>query len=160
MIGRVILRGITIVVVLCIAVGVALAVLFALGAVWTGEELRAIAAEDPRFGAFVLQDPVFQDPALRRGVAMTFGAVVFIATVGPALTALPALAAAAIGEVLHIRSWIYYVLVGGAALAAVPILAGAATDTPALPASEYMTIFATAGFAGGFIYWLLAGRGA
>lgn len=158
MIGRVILRGITIVVVFCIAVGVALVVLFALGAVWTGEELRAIAAEDPRFGAFVLQDPVFQDPALRRGVAMTFGAVVFIATVGPALTALPALAAAAIGEVLHIRSWMYYVLVGGAALAAVPILAGAATDAPALPAGEYMTIFATAGFTGGFIYWLLAGR--
>ena len=158
MIRRVILRGITIVVVFCIAVGVALAVLFALGAVWTGEELHAIAAEDPRFGAFVLQDPVFQDPALRRGVAMTFGALVLIATVGPALTALPALAAAAIGEVLHIRSWMYYVLVGGAALAAVPILAGAATDAPALPAGEYMTIFATAGFTGGFIYWLLAGR--
>lgn len=160
MIGRVILRGITIAVVFCIAVGVALAVLFALGAVWTGEELRTIAAEDPRFRAFVLQDPVFQDPAFRRGVAMTFGAVVFIATVGPALTALPALAAAAIGEVLLIKSWIYYVLVGGAALAAIPILAGAATDAPALPASEYMTIFATAGFAGGFIYWLLAVRGA
>jgi len=43
-------------------------------------------------------------------------------------------------------------------LAAIPILAGAATDAPAMPASEYMTIFATAGFAGGFIYWLLAGR--
>jgi hypothetical protein len=57
-----------------------------------------------------------------------------------------------------LRSWIYYVLAGGASLAAIPLLAGAAANgAPSIPASEYMTIFATAGFAGGFIYWLLAG---
>ena len=30
----------------------------------------------------------------------------------------------------------------------------------ALPAHQYMTIFAAAGFVGGFVYWLLAGRNA
>jgi hypothetical protein len=50
------------------------------------------------------------------------------------------------------------VLAGGASLAAIPLLAGLnANGAPDAPAGEYMTIFATAGFAGGFIYWLLAG---
>jgi hypothetical protein len=30
-------------------------------------------------------------------------------------------------------------------------------DLGAIASSHYMTIFAAAGFAGGFIYWLLAG---
>jgi hypothetical protein len=79
--------------------------------------------------------------------------------VTPALTALPALVGVVAGEVLRLRSWMYYVLAGGASLAAVPLLAGMpAVDLPSLPASQYMTIFAAAGFAGGFVYWLLAGR--
>jgi hypothetical protein len=47
-------------------------------------------------------------------------------------------------------------LAGGASLAAIPLLAGAPYE-PSLPASQYMAIFAAAGFAGGFVYWLLAG---
>ena len=62
----------------------------------------------------------------------------------------------------------YYVLAGGAALLAVPLLAGAPGEFAvapadlmvALPAGQYMTIFAAAGFVGGFVYWLLAGRNA
>ena len=63
----------------------------------------------------------------------------------------------------------YYVLAGGAALLAVPLLARAPGDlvvapaelsTVALPSGQYMTIFAAAGFVGGFVYWLLAGRNA
>jgi hypothetical protein len=78
--------------------------------------------------------------------------------VTPALTALPALVAAVAGEVLRIRSWMYYVLAGGAALAVVPLLAAPeGADLTEIAASPYMTIFAAAGFAGGFIYWLLAG---
>jgi hypothetical protein len=66
-----------------------------------------------------------------------------------------------VGEALRIRSWMYYVLAGGAALTAIPLLASPPTDSlPALPAGQYMTIFAAAGFVGGFVYWLLAGRGA
>jgi hypothetical protein len=51
----------------------------------------------------------------------------------------------------------YYVLAGGVALAAIPVLA---PTEPSLPTGEYMTIFAAAGFVGGFVYWLLAGRNA
>ena len=165
MIGSFVWRGVVVVASFFIAVGVALAVLLALGAAWMGDELRAIAIEDPQFRAFVLDDPVLRDPAVQRGLAIAFGAVVFFGTAGPALTALPAFAAVVAGEVLHIRSWMYYVLAGGAALAALPLLVsteayGPAVDVPSLSEGQSITIFATAGFAGGLSYWLLAGRGA
>jgi hypothetical protein len=129
-----------------LAVAVALAMLFALGALWVGDELRAAAP---------------YDPVLRHGAAPVFGIVLFAGTVAPALTVFPALITAIVGEVLRIRSWMYYVLAGGAALAAIPVLAGAPAEAmPTLPAGQYMTIFAAAGFAGGFVYWLLAGRNA
>jgi len=126
----------------CIAALVALAVLFALGAIWVGDELRAAAPNDP---------------LLERG-APIFGVVLFAGTVGPALTALPALIAVVAGEVLKLRSWMYYVLAGGAALAAIPILAAPqSAELAEVMASHAMTVFATAGFTGGFVYWLLAG---
>ena len=131
-----------VVVAFCIAVTVALAVLFALGAMWTGDELRAAAPNDP----------------LLRDGAPIFGMVLFAGTVTPALNALPALIGVVAGEVLRIRSWMYYVLAGGASLASIPILAAPpGADLTAILASQYMTIFAAAGFAGGFVYWLLAG---
>jgi hypothetical protein len=93
--------------------------------------------------------------------APIFGAVLFAGTVAPALTALPGLIAAIAGEVLRLRSWMYYVLAGGAALAVIPALAAPdSADLPKVLASPYMTIFAASGFAGGFIYWLIAGRSA
>ena len=128
----------------CIAAGVALVVLYVLGAWWVGNELRAAAPHEP---------------ALRHGGAPFFGIVLFASTVTPALTALPAIAAALIGEILRIRSWIYYLLAGGASLAAIPLLiTPSSADLPAVATSEYMAIFLAAGFAGGFIYWLLVGR--
>src|SRR4029450_11097600 len=127
----------------CIAAGVALVVLYVLGAWWVGNELRAAAPHEP---------------ALHHGGAPFFGIVLFASTVTPALTALPAIAAAVVGEILRIRSWIYYVLAGGASLAAIPLLVTpSSADLPAVATSQYMTIFVAAGFAGGFIYWLLAG---
>ena len=93
--------------------------------------------------------------------APIFGVVLFAGTVGPALTALPGLIAAVVGEVLKIRSWMYYVLAGGAALAVIPILAAPQTaELAEVVGSHAMTVFAAAGFAGGFVYWLLAGRNA
>ena len=87
--------------------------------------------------------------------------VLFAGTVAPALTVLPAAIAAIIGEALRIRSWMYYVLAGGAAMVAIPVLASQrGGELPALPAGQYMTIFAAVGFAGGLVYWLLAGRNA
>ena len=144
MIINAILRVIWVAIAFLLAVGAALAVLFALGAMWVGDELRAAAPHDPM---------------LRHGVDRIFGVVLFVGTVTPALTVLPALAAAIAGEVLKIRSWMYYVLAGGASLLAIPLLASPhAEGLQALPASPYLSIFAAAGFIGGFVYWLLAGR--
>jgi hypothetical protein len=141
-ISRIIFRMVLVVVAFFVAVAAALAVLFALGAIWAGNELSAAAPQ----GSVMQQAGPF------------FGAVLFAGTVAPALNALPGLIAAVTGEVLRIRSWMYYVLAGGASLAVIPILAAPETaDLSAILASPYMTIFAAAGFAGGFVYWLLAG---
>ena len=67
------------------------------------------------------------DPLLR-GTAPVYGIVLFAGTVAPALTALPALVAVVAGEVLKLRSWMYYVLAGGAALAAIPVLTSAPAE--------------------------------
>lgn len=143
MIFRYVFRMLWVVTAFCIAAGIALAVLLALGGLWVGDELRAAAPHDPM---------------LQQG-APVFGIVVFAGTVTRALTALPALVAVVAGEVLKLKSWMYYVLAGGASLAVVPLLAAPrGADLTAIVASQYMPIFAAAGFAGGFIYWLLAGR--
>lgn len=76
-----------------------------------------------------------------------------------ALTVLPALALIVIGEVARIRSALFYVIGGGAALAAIPLMARfGSLGSGALQGNLVWQIFATAGFAGGFAYWLLAGR--
>ena len=142
MIVRTIFRALWVVVAFTVAAGAALAVLVALGAMWAGDELRAAAPHDPM---------------IEMG-APWFGAALFTITVAPALSALPGLVAIVTGEVLRIRNALYYLLAGGTALLAVPLLAGAPSAAASLPSSQVMTIFATAGFAGGFCYWLLAGR--
>jgi hypothetical protein len=139
---RTLFRALWVVTAFLVAVAVALTVLFALGAMWVGEGLRAAAPDDP----------------LLKDGAPIFGMVLFAGTVGPALTALPALIAAVAGEALKIRSWLYYVPAGGASLAVIPILAAPqSADLAQIAASHAMTVFAAAGFAGGFVYWLLAG---
>ena len=143
MILNTLFRGIWVVTAFCLAALVALAVLFALGALWVGDELRIAAPHEPM---------------LHHGAAPVFGVVLFASTVAPALTCLPGLIAVVVGEVLRVRSWMYYVLAGGASFAAVPLLVGAHNDDlQAVASSQYLTIFLAAGFAGGFIYWLFAG---
>ncbi|MBK5196808.1 MAG: hypothetical protein JJE37_00800 [Methyloceanibacter sp.] len=143
MIVRTLFRILWVVVAFFLAALAAIIVLFALGAIWAGDEIRAA---DPNH------------PMVRHGGQAALGFVVFAGTVAPALNALPALLAVIVGEILRIRSWMYYVLAGGASLAAVPLLiAPTPADLPSILASQYLTIFAAAGFAGGFIYWLLAG---
>lgn len=75
------------------------------------------------------------------------------------LSILPALGVIIIGEVARIRSWLYYMMGGGLALACIPLLARAdkIDQISAVPAIVWQ-VFATAGFAGGLIYWLIAGR--
>jgi len=74
-------------------------------------------------------------------------------------TIIPAMIVILIGEIARIRSVLYYVTGGGLSLAAIPLLAGYA-ETSGFSATDPVVwqVFATAGFAGGFIYWLLAGR--
>lgn len=123
---------------------IAVIVLFAVGALWLGNEF---AAE--------VDDPAMMIPA------HFFGAIFFVGAVGPALTMLPGMAAVLIGEVLRLRSWLYYVAAGGIALAIIPWLAGRhSPDVETLPSADYMTIFASAGFTAGLVYWILAGRNA
>ena len=75
-------------------------------------------------------------------------------------TLIPALLVVIVGEVARIRSWLYYMVGGGVALAVIPLLAriDPGSMTYALPALWH--VFATAGFVGGLTYWLLAGRNA
>jgi hypothetical protein len=76
-------------------------------------------------------------------------------------TLLPALLLVIVGEVARIRSAMYYVIGGGVALALVPLLARLGEWSAVLgQAPAVWQVLATAGFAGGFVYWLLAGRNA
>ena len=74
---------------------------------------------------------------------------------------IPALLVIFVGEIARIGSLIYYVAGGGLALAAVPLLARVQQSGDlVMPEQAIWQVFATAGFAGGFVYWLIAGRNA
>jgi hypothetical protein len=74
-------------------------------------------------------------------------------------TLLSAILLVLIGEVVRLRGALYYVIGGGATLAAVPLLTRLHQPAGALGVAEVVwQVLATAGFAGGFVYWLLAGR--
>ena len=82
------------------------------------------------------------------------------------LTIIPAVLVVVVGEVARIRSSLYYIIGGGLAFAAVPLLArygqagAGASLTAILPPTLVWQVFATSGFLGGWVYWLLAGRSA
>jgi len=141
--GAILVRGLVLLFAFFVAMFVTVATLFVMGAFWTGKALREAAQGDPLLE--VMADPL--------------GIIFFAGLVTPALTALPAVIAAVVGEVFGLRSFLYYVVAGGLALAAIPVLAASGGETT-VPAADYMTIFASAGFAGGAIYWLIAGRNA
>ena len=103
--------------------------------------------------------------AARRGDIGWLGDIWEIARHGRNMASMASLAPAVLlviaGEVLRIRGWLYYMLGGGAALAAIPFLArvGQSGMATALDSGIWQ-VFATAGFAAGLVYWLLAGRNA
>jgi hypothetical protein len=74
-------------------------------------------------------------------------------------TIVPAILLVIVGEIARIRSSLYYILGGGAVLAAWPLISRMSTiaQDPAQLGVVWQ-VFATAGFAAGFIYWLVAGR--
>lgn len=123
-----------------LAVLVALAVLVTLGLEITTHTISAASSDPDRIE--VLLD-------LGAGILRLLAA----ATIVPALLVL------IVGEVARIRSALYYVLGGGLALGLLPLFArlGAATDGGSIPVRVW-TVSATAGFAGGLVYWLVAGR--
>ncbi|MGE0765787.1 MAG: hypothetical protein AB7L90_04940 [Hyphomicrobiaceae bacterium] len=87
---------------------------------------------------------------------MGFGVI----TLAAASSVLPSLLWALMGEIARIRSALYYTVGGGISVALLPFVVGLGTnDTPiaAVPPRVW-TVLATAGFAGGFVYWLIAGR--
>ena len=94
-----------------------------------------------------------------RFMSEALGMVAFVFNMAPVLTVAPAVVAIVVGELARIRSVLYYMLAGGAAAALMPLIAApqqAAENTTYT--TPYFAIMATAGFAAGLIYWLLAGR--
>lgn len=87
------------------------------------------------------------------------GAISFLFSLYPALTILPALLVAVIGEVGHIRSWLYYIIAGGIGALSIPLLYTLMSPEQVdMPSQQFLAIFATAGFGAGLLYWLIAGR--
>jgi hypothetical protein len=118
--------------------------------------------------AFVLvslgQERVVQGMSARGAKDVPIGAAFEILRLGRVLfswtTLVPALLMVIVGEVARIRQSAFYVVGGGLALAAVPLLARLDQGTVFETSQVVWQVFATAGFAGGFVYWLLAGRSA
>src|SRR5262245_24692446 len=111
------------------------------------------------------QERIVQAVAARGPEEVTIGAGFDLLRLGAALvsaqTLVPALLLVIICEVARIRGSLYYVVGGGAALAVVPLLARIGQPLTVLDLSPVVwQVLATAGFAGGFAYWLLAGRNA
>lgn len=111
------------------------------------------------------QERIVQAMAARRLDEATVGAAVDMLALALALISaqalLPPLLLVIVGEVARIRSAIYYVVGGGLSIALVPLLVRLGDPMQVLGLSPTVwQVLATAGFAGGLVYWLLAGRNA
>lgn len=101
-----------------------------------------------------------EDPdSLLAVVEQVYGTFLFAASLGPALTVVPAIGAIVLGEVARIRSVFYYVIMGGLAALAIPFLYETGDGISGAVNTHYIIIFLACGFVGGFVYWLIAGRG-
>jgi choline-glycine betaine transporter len=144
MIWSFIKRGLVVTVAFLLSAFVAVVTFFAIWANWAARE-----AERRFSGDFDL--------------ATVEGAVESVRTaieIAPAVTLLPGLAAIVLGELLRVRSALYYIGAGGAAAAVMPLLYRPGADALAAPNAEWAAVLATAGFAAGLVYWLVAGRSA
>jgi hypothetical protein len=130
-----------------LAMGAGAITLFFLGARWAAGEVNT----------FTPQDAGDMSQALNQGL----GFIAFFFTVAPVLTLLPALAVTVVGEVVRIRSLLYYLVAGGTSAALMPLIATRTELTQSTAyAAPYFALMATAGFAAGLVYWLVAGRNA
>jgi hypothetical protein len=92
------------------------------------------------------------------GIGAAFDVMKIMLTLFSVKTLLPSLLLVIVGEVARIRSYAYYLVGGGLALLAVPVLARLGQDSPLAMSPVVWQVFATAGFTGGLVYWLIAGR--
>jgi hypothetical protein len=127
-----------------LAVAAGAVTLFYIGSRWAAQEVSSHMADHP--------------DEMSRFMTEGLGMIAFLFTVAPVLTLAPALVAIVVGELARIRSLLYYVLAGGAAAAVMPLIAVRPETEPATYNAPYFSIMATAGFAAGLVYWLLAGR--
>lgn len=148
MIGSALSRALGVVFGFLAAVLTAIVTLFFVGGRWAAKEIQ------PEINGYEGTPQYYEFTEI-------FGALAFAVQISPALTLIPALAVVVLGEVLKIRSILYYVATGGLAAAVMPLVLQQGVDPQAFkPSAQYLSIMATAGFAAGFVYWLIAGRNA
>lgn len=95
-------------------------------------------------------------------VSAAFDILGLLVALASVQTLLPPLLLVIVGEVARLRSALFYVVGGGAAIALIPLLARLTDPMQFMVGLSPVVwqVLATAGFAGGFVYWLLAGRNA
>ena len=136
--------------------------------IWVPIAFAISAAGTVFFLVMISKERVFDAMAGRGADSASLMAVIDLMGQGrillSGLTIIPALLVVIVGEVARIRSVLYYVVGGGLAFAAVPLLARYGQSAPGaslstlLPPTLVWQVFATAGFLGGWVYWFLAGR--
>jgi hypothetical protein len=145
-IGGLIWRGIRVLIAFAVSCLAGVLALLAIGGWQVARRLDSGPPIDPA-------DPTYDN--LLHYFDLVYGTSSFLVAVAPILSILPALLVIVVGEVLRLRSLLFYVVGGGLAVAALPLVASPAGTGFNLQA---LAGFATAGFAGGIVYWLLAGR--
>lgn len=93
-------------------------------------------------------------------VSAAFDILGLLVALASVQTLLPPLLLVIVGEVARLRSALYYVVGGGISIAIIPLLARLADPMQFMVGLSPVVwqVLATAGFAGGLVYWLLAGR--
>lgn len=138
--------------------------------IWVPIAFSISAAGTVFFLVMIAKERIVEAMAGRGPDSASLGAIIDLMRQGhlllSGLTIIPALLVVIVGEVARIRSSLYYIIGGGLAFAAVPVLArygqagpGASMAT-IMPATLVWQVFATSGFLGGWVYWFLAGRNA
>ncbi len=138
--------------------------------VWVPLAFVISAAGTVFFLVFIAKERLVEAMAGRGQDSDSLGAIFDLLRQGQVLmsglTIIPAVLVVVVGEVARIRSWLFYIVGGGLAFAAVPLLARYGQAMPGasissiIPPTLVWQVFATAGFLGGWVYWFLAGRNA